>query len=908
MADPGSDAGDLDAISSVHPSEAAERQRYLDSLSAEFLAAGPTGVIIENLQLFTDGTHRPVEPVDIYGRTPQVFGPSFGYTRPADVPRPSSNGGTSYADALNLLFEEGALEQRPNSLMPPTFIRTAPGPEYFDIGTDNISVNLASGTQFESAASASLSDEYAKNARLELRIALLEREGLEARAHKAAQCAALDVANSEIQASRANADIESAHLLGQLTRLRAAAASSSQLENPHEALQRQSHDALLLRQQIDQLQAAGALQAQQLSQAMTIIRNMRSMPEPTPVNTFMPRIENASVAYSSILGDQGGRPAHFDMRPAPTQPVTTAIAAYGPRLPVTFDDRPSWSSSAETHFAIGPPLPAPLAVATRPSLLPKDSHALDIMESDLIPASFYAGVGQHTEDAISVLIADRPLGRIVFRVGVPPLTSGKRSMEAWVREAISELPLLCPRGASAEIMRWFLQAMRLEITPDAMWSVPGHLAAFDRSYSLHLKGLLSADPEFSRRIEHLEWDCLAVGRTLPARKLISMIGYRIIRDPVSNDGIHIAEWGSLVLAKTALTIEGGLLFLENMQNFVGRCDLFNSQLVTARVIGELSRISDAQLKRDLSAYSALHPLNPQRRWEFFPSILRRILNKRQTASLERADLSQFSVASTAPPHVANVDPGPSKGKGKGKGKDMKGNMAMPVMQVPPPAATANGGAGIQEQNPILNKHGVPLSPAEIVNRTAQQLAAKDVVIAPIGKGKGKGKVPEPKPKPAAAAKAKGTGVPPPGPALTSTSLAAQGGATRVSDKPRSEAGSDRSSRNGRAERPGAGYSCHRCQRPGGTAESHWVWQCPSNPPKGTGTPASSSRDSNKPCQNGPDCRGRASGACPFKHGDLVLIEDPSLLDVPVLEKLYKHIQETVDSRISTIEHSFLDNR
>ena len=48
-----------DEMSSISPDEILSRQAALDIAAAEFLAAGPTGVFVDELELLSDGSLRP---------------------------------------------------------------------------------------------------------------------------------------------------------------------------------------------------------------------------------------------------------------------------------------------------------------------------------------------------------------------------------------------------------------------------------------------------------------------------------------------------------------------------------------------------------------------------------------------------------------------------------------------------------------------------------------------------------------------------------------------------------------------------------------------------------------------------------------------------------------------------------
>ena len=60
-----------DGLSSIHADEIVARQALLDHSSAEFLAAVPTTLIMDDLEFFSDGTYRPIV-------LPQAVFPSAG--------------------------------------------------------------------------------------------------------------------------------------------------------------------------------------------------------------------------------------------------------------------------------------------------------------------------------------------------------------------------------------------------------------------------------------------------------------------------------------------------------------------------------------------------------------------------------------------------------------------------------------------------------------------------------------------------------------------------------------------------------------------------------------------------------------------------------------------------------------
>ena len=77
------------------------------------------------------------------------------------------------------------------------------------------------------------------------------------------------------------------------------------------------------------------------------------------------------------------------------------------------------------------------------------------------------------------------------------------------------------------------KSFKLFCANEELWSVPPELVTYDHSLAGHLETMLmaSGDTEFVRRLRLSEKIAIGVGKTTPARKLVSMLAFRAIRDP-----------------------------------------------------------------------------------------------------------------------------------------------------------------------------------------------------------------------------------------------------------------------------------------------------------------------------------------------------------------------------------------
>ena len=75
---------------------------------------------------------------------------------------------------------------------------------------------------------------------------------------------------------------------------------------------------------------------------------------------------------------------------------------------------------------------------------------------------------------------------------------------------------------------WITSAFKLLVSADDIWHVPSELRAFDQSLSRAIETLMrnTADASFLRRLASLERETLMAGKSVPFRKLVSMIAHR----------------------------------------------------------------------------------------------------------------------------------------------------------------------------------------------------------------------------------------------------------------------------------------------------------------------------------------------------------------------------------------------
>ena len=184
-------------------------------------------------------------------------------------------------------------------------------------------------------------------------------------------------------------------------------------------------------------------------------------------------------------------------------------------------------------------------------------------------------------------------------------------------------------------------AFALRCSNEDIWSIPPELKHFDTSLGTAIEALIvaSADASLLRRVQFLERECLVLGRNIPFRKLLAMLGVRAIRDPSQENVIHDLEWSNL--ASTGTSVSATIAFMDSVLDLLGRAreGLFAEVKIDARIMLEVRRCTNAGIKRDVIEFDALHFRDASKRWEYFYHILSRLERAAITVATSKADLT-----------------------------------------------------------------------------------------------------------------------------------------------------------------------------------------------------------------------------------------------------------------------------
>ena len=336
-------------------------------------------------------------------------------------------------------------------------------------------------------------------------------------------------------------------------------------------------------------------------------------------------------------------------------------------LPATLDDLPSWAES------VGRPPPVdldtPLAgglTRAAPELLPTARILADLKETDEVPQEFAFGSPAEAEavDHLAVVLGDRPLQNVAFDLQPIPFKANRVSAEGWLRALLLECQRRSPGSTSGVMVSWIKEAFSLEAPPSLLWGVPPRLRHYDSCLAHKLSSMIKAEGGhvLSRRVVHLETEALAIGRSVPARKLISMICWALTRDSSTSEEVALQEWcDSIWMSGTSL--ESAAAFLLSVEEFIARSPpVITAAILQARVVAELGRVKDSRLSINLRSFGRLHPLDPQRNFRFFKPIVQSLLEEDRRAAMKRVDLG----APRPPPPKTPATPAI---KGGGKGAD-----------------------------------------------------------------------------------------------------------------------------------------------------------------------------------------------------------------------------------------------
>ena len=113
-----------------------------------------------------------------------------------------------------------------------------------------------------------------------------------------------------------------------------------------------------------------------------------------------------------------------------------------------------------------------------------------------------------------------------------------------------------------------------------------------------------------------------------------------------------------------LTLQGSIEYLNEIDDFLARApvDLLSEHIVSARVVGEMSRVKHNLVAKNVTAFKALHPQDGQKNWRFFLAILKAHEQQELQLVVAKADIAK---ATTTPAAAATVD---NAGRGRGPAK------------------------------------------------------------------------------------------------------------------------------------------------------------------------------------------------------------------------------------------------
>ena len=185
-------------------------------------------------------------------------------------------------------------------------------------------------------------------------------------------------------------------------------------------------------------------------------------------------------------------------------------------------------------------------------LLPTPIVGWERQEDDTVPATFLDVRPEAIEAAslASLLTGGRPAARIAWKFPAPKLQGTTTEWSEWISGVMKEVRANSPPHHASTSMVWAVSAFKLELSQQQLWHIEPSLQSFDDSLALHLSTLLrsyadTAGREFTRRLNRMEDEAIGVGETLPARKLLSMLGQHSLKDPSFAEQLWEAKFSSL---------------------------------------------------------------------------------------------------------------------------------------------------------------------------------------------------------------------------------------------------------------------------------------------------------------------------------------------------------------------------
>lgn len=388
----------------------------------------------------------------------------------------------------------------------------------------------------------------------------------------------------------------------------------------------------------------------------------------------------APLQSTSIIEPESQQESHIPK--ARSAPISAPLTDYEmPRaLPKSFNDALTWATGfwRQEFREDLPSFQSIVPQSKYRSFLPKPRDPRELIETDVIPESYLRAANPTAIEHPLGLNSDRPTQAYRFNFKVPELDASTEVWESWAEALLMELRAAAPRSVANDVALWAQQPLQLRISESQCYSyLDSRLFQFDLNLSAHLQEQLGSREVFSNRITRLSREALQHGKHIPARKLLYMIGIAICRDESNNERLAAVEWAGVKLHPSghgikSLTLLQIQTFFNDLIHYLSpNANQVSNAQVEQRVEETLSLCGP--LAPNLRAYRALAYNDPQRNWQFFPSLIQQILKQKVDDRQMNSDTKAFSAPLATPATTKGKD-GKGKDKdGKGKSKDGKTN-------------------------------------------------------------------------------------------------------------------------------------------------------------------------------------------------------------------------------------------
>ena len=132
-----------------------------------------------------------------------------------------------------------------------------------------------------------------------------------------------------------------------------------------------------------------------------------------------------------------------------------------------------------------------------------------------------------------------------------------------------------------------------------------------------------------------------------------MLGCTICRDESTEDRVATQQWDGTRL-NLPVSMEGKSLslarlqvFFEELIEYLSRHKELVSEIQVERRVEATVAMCPA-MAANIKAYKQLHLHDPQRNWQFFPSLIKTMISQRLETQIEKADYRSFATLPTTP--------------------------------------------------------------------------------------------------------------------------------------------------------------------------------------------------------------------------------------------------------------------